>query len=61
MEKALFAKKDKLHNIVEVYLNHTSTYPMNSLNQLRMATKSPRGHACRRLNEIVYSPLEQAS
>ena len=27
MEKALFAKKDKLHNIVEVYLNHTSAYP----------------------------------
>jgi hypothetical protein len=27
MEKALFAKKDKLHNIVEVYLNHGSAYP----------------------------------
>ena len=27
MEKALFAKKDRLHNIVEVYLNHTSAYP----------------------------------
>ena len=27
VEKALFAKKDKLHNIVEVYLNHTSAYP----------------------------------
>jgi len=27
MEKALFAKKDKLHNIVEVYLNHASAYP----------------------------------
>ena len=27
MEKALFARKDKLHNIVEVYLNHASTHP----------------------------------
>ena len=27
MEKALFAKKDKLLNNVEVYLNHTSAYP----------------------------------
>ena len=27
MEKALFAKKDKLLNIVEVYLNHASAYP----------------------------------
>ena len=27
MEKALFAKKDKLLNTVEVYLNHTSAYP----------------------------------
>jgi hypothetical protein len=27
MEKALFAKKDKLLNIVEVYVNHTSAYP----------------------------------
>lgn len=27
MEKALFAKKDKLHNIVEVYLNHVSAHP----------------------------------
>lgn len=27
MEKALFARKDKLLNIVEVYLNHASTYP----------------------------------
>jgi molybdopterin converting factor small subunit len=27
MEKALFAKKDKLLNIVEVYLNHTSAFP----------------------------------
>jgi molybdopterin converting factor small subunit len=27
MEKALFAKKDKLHNIVEVYINHTTAYP----------------------------------
>jgi molybdopterin converting factor small subunit len=27
MEKALFAKKDKLLNNVEIYLNHTSAYP----------------------------------
>ena len=27
MEKALFAKKDKLLNIVEVYINHVSAYP----------------------------------
>jgi len=27
MEKAVFAKKDKLLNIVEVYINHTSAYP----------------------------------
>jgi len=27
MEKALFAKKDKLHNNVEIYLNHATAYP----------------------------------
>jgi molybdopterin converting factor small subunit len=27
MEKALFAKKDKLLNVVEVFLNHASAYP----------------------------------
>ncbi len=27
MEKALFAKKDKLLNIIEIYVNHTSAYP----------------------------------
>ena len=27
MEIALFAKKDKLLNIVEVYVNHVSAYP----------------------------------
>jgi len=27
MEKALFAKKDKLLNIVEVYVNRVSAYP----------------------------------
>jgi molybdopterin converting factor small subunit len=27
MEKALFAKKDKLLNNVEVYVNHSSAYP----------------------------------
>jgi molybdopterin converting factor small subunit len=27
MEKALFAKKDKLLNNIEIYLNHASAYP----------------------------------
>ncbi|OGP62171.1 MAG: ThiS family protein [Deltaproteobacteria bacterium RBG_13_47_9] len=27
MEKALFAKKDKLLNTVEIYVNHASAYP----------------------------------
>ncbi len=27
IEKALFAKKDRLHNVVEVYVNHSSAYP----------------------------------
>jgi len=27
MEKAIFVRKDKLHNIVEVYLNHASAHP----------------------------------
>ena len=27
MEKALFAKKEKLLNVVEVYVNHASAYP----------------------------------
>jgi len=27
MEKALFTKKDKLLNIVEVYVNHATAYP----------------------------------
>jgi molybdopterin converting factor small subunit len=27
MEKALFAKKDKLHNIIEIYVNHATAYP----------------------------------
>jgi molybdopterin converting factor small subunit len=27
MEKALFAKKEKLLNVVEVYINQTSAYP----------------------------------
>ena len=27
MEKALFAKKDKLLNVIEVFVNHTSAYP----------------------------------
>jgi molybdopterin converting factor small subunit len=27
MEKAIFAKKDKLQNIVEIYVNHATAYP----------------------------------
>jgi hypothetical protein len=27
MENALFAKKDKLLNVVEVYINQTTAYP----------------------------------
>jgi molybdopterin converting factor small subunit len=27
LEKALFAKKDKLLNNIEIYINHTSAYP----------------------------------
>jgi molybdopterin converting factor small subunit len=27
MEKALFAKKDKLLNVVEIYVNHATAYP----------------------------------
>jgi hypothetical protein len=27
MEKALFSKKDKLLNVVEVFLNHATAYP----------------------------------
>ncbi len=27
MEKALFAKKDKLLNVIEIYVNQTSAYP----------------------------------
>ena len=27
MEKVLFAKRDKLLNVIEVYLNHASAYP----------------------------------
>ena len=27
MEKAIFVKKDKLHNVVEVYLNHATAHP----------------------------------
>ena len=27
MEKALFAKKDKLRNVVEVFVNHSTAFP----------------------------------
>jgi molybdopterin converting factor small subunit len=35
MEKALFAKKDKLLNNVEVYLNHASAYPNELLKPVK--------------------------
>lgn len=35
MEKALFAKKDKLLSVVEVYLNHTSAYPNELLKPVK--------------------------
>ncbi len=35
MEKALFAKKDKLLNSVEVYLNHASAYPNELLKPVK--------------------------
>ncbi len=35
MEKALFSKKDKLLNTVEIYVNHASAYP----NELAKAVK----------------------
>ncbi len=35
MEKALFAKKDRLLNSVEVYLNHASAYPNELLKPVK--------------------------
>jgi molybdopterin converting factor small subunit len=35
MEKALFAKKDKLLNNIEVYLNHASAYPNELLKPVK--------------------------
>ncbi len=35
MEKALFAKRDKLLNIVEVYVNHASAYPNELLKSIK--------------------------
>jgi molybdopterin converting factor small subunit len=35
MEKALFAKKDKLRNNVEIYLNQTSAYPNELVKPVR--------------------------
>ena len=35
MEKALFAKKDKLLNNVEIYLNHASAYPNELLKPVK--------------------------
>jgi len=35
MEKALFAKKDKLFNVVEVFLNHATAYPNELLKPVK--------------------------
>ncbi len=35
MEKALFANRDKLLNVVEIYLNHTSAYPNELLKPVK--------------------------
>lgn len=35
MEKALFAKKDRLLNIVEVYINHASAHPNELVKPVR--------------------------
>ena len=35
MEKALFAKKDKLLNVVEVFLNHATAYPNELLKPVK--------------------------
>ena len=35
MEKALFAKKDKLLNNLEIYLNHASAYPNEFLGSVK--------------------------
>ena len=35
MEKALFAKKDKLLNTVEIYVNHASAYPNELLKPVK--------------------------
>jgi molybdopterin converting factor small subunit len=35
MEKALFSKKDKLLNVVEVFVNHATAYPDELLKPLK--------------------------
>ena len=35
MEKALFAKKDKLRNVVEVFVNHATAYPNELLKPVK--------------------------
>jgi molybdopterin converting factor small subunit len=35
MEKALFAKKDKLLNVVEVFVNHETAYPNELLKPVK--------------------------
>lgn len=35
MEKALFAKKDKLLNVIEVFVNHATAYPNELLKPVK--------------------------
>jgi molybdopterin converting factor small subunit len=35
MEKALFTKKDKLLNTIEIYVNHASAYPNELLKPVK--------------------------
>jgi molybdopterin converting factor small subunit len=35
METALFAKKDKLRNVVEVFVNHATAYPNELLKPVK--------------------------
>ncbi len=35
MEKALFAKKDRLRNVVEIFVNHATAYPNELLRPVK--------------------------
>ena len=35
MEKALFDRRNELHNVVEIYLNHTSAHPNEMMKPVR--------------------------